>query len=75
MCGQHRAAEYGDSVPLSRLRQSCDSADADDTDGFHAAKLSTGRFFVKRLLPRIHSLSESVRAGSEPLFELDAAQF
>ncbi|UAW98728.1 acyl-CoA dehydrogenase C-terminal domain-containing protein [Halopseudomonas nanhaiensis] len=48
---------------------------ADDADGFHAAKLSTGRFFVKRLLPRIHSLSESVRAGSEPLFELDAAQF
>ena len=47
----------------------------DDADGFHAAKLSTGRFFVKRLLPRIHSLSESVRAGSEPLFELDATQF
>ena len=48
---------------------------ADDADGFHAAKLSTGRYYIKRILPRIHSLSESVRAGSEPLFELDAAQF
>ncbi|MFZ2288304.1 MAG: acyl-CoA dehydrogenase C-terminal domain-containing protein [Halopseudomonas yangmingensis] len=46
-----------------------------DSDGFYQAKLSTGRFFVKRLLPRIHSLSESVRAGSEPLFELAAEQF
>ncbi len=47
----------------------------DDADGFYKAKLSTGRYYVKRILPRIHSLSESVRAGSEPLFELDAAQF
>ncbi|WP_339651259.1 acyl-CoA dehydrogenase C-terminal domain-containing protein [Halopseudomonas pelagia] len=46
-----------------------------DTDGFYQAKIGTGRFFVKRLLPRIHSLSESVRAGSESLYELDAAQF
>ncbi|NLY57199.1 MAG: acyl-CoA dehydrogenase [Gammaproteobacteria bacterium] len=46
-----------------------------DSDGFYQAKLSTARFFFKRLLPRIHSLSESVRAGSEVLFELDAAQF
>lgn len=47
----------------------------DDADGFYQAKLGTGRYYVKRVLPRIHSLSESVRAGSEPLFELDAAQF
>ena len=48
---------------------------AEDADGFYQAKLGTARFFFKRLLPRIHSLSESVRAGSEVLFELDAAQF
>ena len=48
---------------------------ADDADGFYQSKIGTGRFFVKRMLPRIHSLSESVRAGSEPLYELDAAQF
>src|SRR5690606_9428149 len=45
---------------------------AEDADGFYQAKLGTARFFFKRLLPRIHSLSESVRAGSEVLFELDA---
>ncbi len=48
---------------------------AEDADGFYQAKLGTARFFFKRLLPRIHSLSESVRAGSEVLFELEAAQF
>lgn len=42
---------------------------------FYQAKLSTARFFFKRLLPRIQSLSAAVRAGSEPLFELDAAHF
>lgn len=46
-----------------------------DADGFYQAKLATARFFFKRLLPRVHSLSESVRAGSDVLFELDAAHF
>ena len=46
-----------------------------DADGFYQAKLATARFYFKRLLPRIHSLSESVRAGSDVLFELDAAHF
>ena len=48
---------------------------ADDSDGFYAAKLSTARFYFKRLLPRIHSLSESVQAGSDVLFELSMEQF
>ncbi len=51
------------------------AAQAQDTDGFYQAKLSTARFFFQRLLPRIHSLSAAVRAGSECLFELDAAHF
>src|SRR5690554_1414301 len=46
-----------------------------DGDGFYQAKLATARFYFKRLLPRVHSLSESVRAGSDVLFELDAAHF
>ncbi|MEH6389295.1 acyl-CoA dehydrogenase C-terminal domain-containing protein [Pseudomonas profundi] len=46
-----------------------------DADGFYKAKLGTARFFFKRLLPRVQSLSASVRAGSEPLYELDADQF
>jgi hypothetical protein len=44
-------------------------------DDFYASKLGTARFYFARLLPRIHSLGASVKAGSESLFLLDAAQF
>ncbi|SDZ61904.1 acyl-CoA dehydrogenase C-terminal domain-containing protein [Pseudomonas sp. NFIX28] len=44
-------------------------------DDFYASKLGTARFYFARLLPRIHSLSASVKAGSECLYQLDAAQF
>jgi alkylation response protein AidB-like acyl-CoA dehydrogenase len=44
-------------------------------DDFYAGKLGTARFYFARLLPRIHSLSASVKAGSESLFLLDAEQF
>ncbi|VVM58518.1 acyl-CoA dehydrogenase C-terminal domain-containing protein [Pseudomonas fluorescens] len=44
-------------------------------DDFYASKLGTARFYFARLLPRIHSLSDSVKAGSESLYLLDAAQF
>jgi alkylation response protein AidB-like acyl-CoA dehydrogenase len=44
-------------------------------DDFYASKLGTARFYFARLLPRIHSLSASVKAGSESLFLLDEAQF
>ncbi|RKS27555.1 hypothetical protein BJ917_0407 [Pseudomonas sp. WPR_5_2] len=44
-------------------------------DDFYASKLGTARFYFARLLPRIHSLSASVKAGSDSLFLLDAAQF
>ena len=46
-----------------------------DQDDFYVSKLGTARFFFTRLLPRIHSLTASVKAGSESLFLLDAAQF
>ena len=42
---------------------------------FYSAKLATARFFFSRLLPRTSSLEQSIRAGSESLFELDAASF
>ncbi|PNA02386.1 MULTISPECIES: acyl-CoA dehydrogenase C-terminal domain-containing protein [unclassified Pseudomonas] len=45
-----------------------------DTD-FYGAKLGTARFYFARLLPRVHSLAASVKAGSESLYLLDAAQF
>ena len=46
-----------------------------DQDEFYVSKLGTARFFFARLLPRIHSLTASVKAGSESLYLLDAAQF
>ena len=42
---------------------------------FYASKLGTARFYFARLLPRIHSLAASVRAGSESLYLLEAEQF
>jgi alkylation response protein AidB-like acyl-CoA dehydrogenase len=44
-------------------------------DDFYASKLGTARFYFARLLPRVHSLAASVRAGSESLYLLDATQF
>jgi hypothetical protein len=46
-----------------------------DQDEFYRTKLGTACFFFARLLPRIHSLTASVKAGSESLHLLDAAQF
>ncbi|WP_416427210.1 acyl-CoA dehydrogenase C-terminal domain-containing protein [Pseudomonas sp. App30] len=44
-------------------------------EDFYASKLGTARFYFARLLPRIHSLTASVKGGSESLFLLDAEQF
>lgn len=44
-------------------------------DDFYASKLSTARFYFARLLPRVHSLIASVKAGSESLYLLDSRQF
>ncbi|HBS41695.1 MAG TPA: acyl-CoA dehydrogenase, partial [Oceanospirillales bacterium] len=45
------------------------------SEDFYKAKLATGRFFFKRLLPRYVSLTEAVKGGSEPLYGLDEAMF
>ncbi|KWU47666.1 acyl-CoA dehydrogenase C-terminal domain-containing protein [Pseudomonas palleroniana] len=44
-------------------------------EDFYASKLGTARFYFARLLPRIHSLSASIKAGSESLYLLDEALF
>lgn len=44
-------------------------------EAFYAAKLGTARFYFARLLPRVGSLVASVKAGSETLYLLGAAQF
>ncbi|MFK0087361.1 acyl-CoA dehydrogenase C-terminal domain-containing protein [Pseudomonas sp. NPDC090755] len=46
----------------------------DKEGAIYASKLGTARFYFARLLPRIHSLSASVKAGSDSLFLLDAEQ-
>ena len=46
-----------------------------DQDAFYASKLGTARFYFAKVLPRIHSLTASVKAGSESLYLLDEAQF
>jgi hypothetical protein len=49
--------------------------DKQGEDDFYPSKLGTARFYFARLLPRIHSLSATVKAGSASLYLLDAAQF
>lgn len=44
-------------------------------DDFYASKLGTARFYFARLLPRIHSLTAAVKAGSESLYLLESTQF
>ena len=46
-----------------------------DQDAFYVSKLGTARFYFAKVLPRIHSLTASVKAGSESLYLLDEAQF
>ncbi|MBK5351073.1 acyl-CoA dehydrogenase C-terminal domain-containing protein [Pseudomonas sp. TH41] len=46
-----------------------------DEDVFYRTKLGTARFFFARLLPRVHSLAASAKAGSESLYMLHADQF
>ncbi|MCE6985090.1 hypothetical protein EI534_48610, partial [Pseudomonas frederiksbergensis] len=41
---------------------------------FYQSKVGTARFYFARLLPRIRSLSASVKAGSQSLYLLKAEQ-
>ncbi len=42
---------------------------------FYQGKLTTARYYFKRLLPRLQSLSQAIRSGAAPLFELAIDQF
>ncbi len=46
-----------------------------EDQGFYGAKIATADFYIHRLLPRILSLEQSIRAGSASLFGLSAEQF
>ena len=56
-------------------RMAAAALDKDGEDDFYASKLGTARFYFARLLPRIHSLAATVKAGSESLYLLEANQF
>ena len=36
---------------------------------------NTGRFFMKRLLPQVSSLADTLMAGADTLMEMDAEAF
>lgn len=42
---------------------------------FYKSKLGTARFYFARLLPRIHSLTQIIKTGSQPLYTLSAEEF
>jgi len=44
-------------------------------EGFRASKKATAEFFVTRMLPQVHSLLGTVRAPTESLMALEAANF
>ncbi len=46
-----------------------------DNSGFYQAKLTTARFYMKRLLPQAEALGKSLRAGSDTLMDLPAELF
>lgn len=56
---------------MADVAQHSRNADPD----FYNAKLATAQFYFSRLLPRTLSLEQSIRAGSESLFGLEAASF
>ena len=46
-----------------------------DNSGFYQAKLTTARFYMRRLLPQAQSLARTLRAGSDTLMDLPAGSF
>ena len=48
---------------------------AGNDNDFYEAKLATGRFFAKRVLPQTTALAHQIKAGSETLMALKAEAF
>jgi hypothetical protein len=58
----------------ARMAQVARQKRSEDED-FYDAKIATADFYIHRLLPRILSLEQTVRAGSASLYGLRAEQF
>jgi len=59
----------------SRMAQIALNKLAEDDSGFYQAKLSTARFFMKKILPQTSALFASIMAGGDTLMSLDEEQF
>ena len=46
-----------------------------DNTGFYRDKLITGRFFVRRLLPQVKGLADSLSAGADSVMRMEAESF
>ena len=58
----------------ARMAHVAESKRGED-EGFYGAKIATAQFYFSRMLPRILSLEQCIRAGSGSLYGLDAEQF
>lgn len=50
-------------------------ATGSDDSAYYQGKLTTARYYVKRLLPRCHALADAAQSGAEILYALDDSQF
>ena len=68
-----RSAAEARRAPLDVL--TVERARDGETDAFFANKLTTGRFFLARILPDTKAHLEKIRSGAEPLMSLAADAF
>lgn len=59
----------------ARMAQLALRKQPEDETGFYAAKLATGRFYMRRLLPQTGSLLAAILSGKQSLMALDDAAF
>jgi alkylation response protein AidB-like acyl-CoA dehydrogenase len=59
----------------ARMAQLALEKQGGDESGFYAAKLATGRFFMRRLLPQTASLLAAILSGKQSLMAFEEAAF
>ncbi|MGC1955939.1 MAG: acyl-CoA dehydrogenase C-terminal domain-containing protein, partial [Gammaproteobacteria bacterium] len=59
----------------ARMAQLALEQQGGDESGFYAAKLATGRFFMRRLLPQTASLLAAILSGKQSLMAFEEAAF
>lgn len=59
---------------MALVAQEALAAGTTDVD-FYNAKVTTARFYFKKILPRVRSHVDMIATGVEPLFALDAEHF